>query len=233
MNQMVTHWERALCALVGAATALVGCGGSKFDGTLMHLFIAPSVLPSRTNYFSVEMFDEAGHCPLSINATLAINGTTYPFGSCTGASDLFEGNPSFALQATDGDNQAEMNVAGLVPGLDATIVSSADGQVVSGGIVTVSIPSVFQGQSPVVAEFNNTNPGDTYAGTATYPTVSNSQTADIPVPQHPATYDFWVEMGVGATGGLISADVFSCKGFAHCYAEAIDDLGPMLINVTP
>ena len=31
----------------------------------------------------------------------------------------------------------------------------------------------------------------------------------------------------------LPGNVLSCKGFANCYAEAIDQLGPMLVTVTP
>ena len=223
--------------LVAAVTALSGCGSSsKFDGTTMHLFISSWFPQSMTNYFMVQMLDGAGRCPLSASATLAINGTTYPFGSCTGASDPFLGNPSFSLQAADGDDQAEMDVAGLVPGLDSAIVSPLGGQVAAGETVTVSIPSAFQGQVVVNANFSNTSNVDAYAGTFTYPPASSdSQTVDVPVPQHPATYDFTVAMGnpPGVAQGLISGDVLSCKGFAYCYTEAIDRLGPMQVTVTP
>jgi hypothetical protein len=227
-----------LWSFVAAVIVLSGCGSSsKFDGTAMHLFISSALPASTTNSFSVELVGETVGCPLSASATLAINGTTYPFGSCTGASDPFEGNPSFALQAADGDDQAEMDVAGLVPGLGATIVSPVGGQVAPGGTVTVSIPSAFQGQLPVYAEFNNTSNVDTYGGSFDYsPTSTDGQTAVISVPQHPATYEFSVAMGMGTppvTQGIISGDLLSCTGFAHCYVEAIDQLGPMLVTVTP
>ena len=217
-------------------TALSGCGSSsKFDGTMIHLFISSGFPQSMTNYFMVQMFDGAGRCPLSASSTLAINGTTYPFGSCDGASDPFLGNPSFSLQAADGDDHAEMDVAGLVPGLDATIVSPLGGQVAAGEVATVSIPSAFQGQVAVYANFSNTSNVDGY-GTHTYPPASSdSKTVNVPVPQHPATYDFSVAMGnpPAVAQGIISGDVLSCKGFAYCYAEAIDQLGPMQVTVTP
>jgi hypothetical protein len=225
---------RVFWALVAAAMALAGCGSSsKFGGASIHVFMQPSATPSNSNYFTIAMTDDAGHCPLSAGATLAINGKSYPFGSCTGASDLFEGNPSFALQATDGDNEAEMDVDGLVPGIDAMIASPADGHVALGGVVTFSIPTVFQGQVPENGYFENTNNVDTYAGTVTFPTSSEIEADELPVPEHAATYNLWVQMGASAVGGTFPGHVLSCEGFAHCYPEAIDELGPMQVTVTP
>jgi len=231
MNSMVTKKGTAFWASVAATMALAACSSSKFEGTSLHISMLPSNPPSNTNYFTVLMTDDAGHCPLSESATLAINGTTYPFGSCTGASDLFDGNPSFALRAADGDDQAEMDVAGLVPGVDATIVSPADGQVASGGLVTVSIPPVFQGQVPGDGIFVNTSNVNAYEGMVIFATSSESQADQLPVPQYAATYNLWVQMSLDTQA--LPGNVLSCKGFANCYAEAIDQLGPMLVTVTP
>lgn len=227
-------------ALVVAATAFVGCGGSRFDGTSMTIEIYSSLDASMTNAFYVAMSDQNGNCPLSPNATLAINGTTSPFGSCTGASDSFEGNPTFVLQAADGGDQARMDVADLVPGIDATIVSPAGGQVGPGGSLTLSLPPALRGQVPQVARFTNTNAGDAYAGEITYPTStaasSDGQTVEISAPQHAATYALKVQLWGGATDSgsqVISANVLSCKGFTHCYAQALDQLGPLQVTVTP
>jgi hypothetical protein len=224
----------AILTGVAAAAVLAGCGGSKFDGTEIYLFISAPIPYTGTNTFSVAMQDATGHCPLSPQATLAINGTTYPFGSCTGASDPFDGNPSFVLQAADGDDRAELTVTGMVPGADATIASPASGQVAAGGSITVTIPAALQGQVAQDAFFTNTSNVDGYAGMITYPTSTDSQTVDLPVPQHPATYLLSVQMASPPPSmQQIGATVVSCTGFAHCFPIALDVLGPLTVVVTP
>ena len=218
---------------LAAAALLAGCGSSKFDGMAIYLFISSPIPYTGTNTFSVAMQDNAGHCPLSPQATLTINGTTNPFGSCTGASEPFEGNPTFVLEAADGDDRAQLTASGMVPGVDATIASPASGQVAVGGSLTVTLPGPFQGEVPLDADFTNTSTVDGY-GTITYPTPIDSQTIDVPVPQHAATYLLSVQMS-SVTAGVqtLVGQVLACTGFAHCYAGALDVLGPLTVVVTP
>lgn len=234
------RWRGILARLL-ASVAVAGCGGgssgSKFEGTTILLTITPSNPFNVMSSFSVEVYgSESGGCPLSPQATLTINGTPHYFGSCTATSDVFEGNPSFELQAADGGDRAEMAVAGLVPGIDAAVASPLGGQVAAGGSLTVSFPSAFQGQAAQYGDFQNTDNRDSYSGMLTYPTSNDGESADVPAPQHPASYVLWVAMGpaVGSSSPMsISADVLSCSGFEHCYSDAIEVLGPMMIDVTP
>ncbi len=234
-------WRRGTMVVLAAASAVAGCGGSKFDGATLSLALYPATPVTAANRFSATIYDASGRCPLSPQATLTVTidgatanaDTTLPFGSCVGMSVQFDGNPSAMLQIVDGDDRAEMVVSGLDPGVEAAIVSPSDGQVAAGGSITVSLPPAFQGQVPQYADFENTSEADGYAGMLTYPTASDSQSVTFPAPQYPASYLLWLEMPPPVSASSLTADVQSCAGLARCYSGALELLGPMTITVTP
>jgi hypothetical protein len=211
---------------------LAGCG-SRFDGAKITVTASEDpYYPANGNYsFSVQMTTASGKCPLSSSATLAINGKASSFGVCwlDSYANPFTGNPSFTLQATDGDDHAEMIVDDLVPGADAM----AAGSVPVGGDLMVSLPSAFEGVSVREAQFLNNDPADSYYAATTSPTYVDVLAGapgvlEVPAPQHPATYTLLVWMDAHPSGHLAE-----CTGFSQCDSVALSFLGPFTVTVTP
>jgi len=232
---------RGIAALVALAAA--GCSSSKFDGTRLAV---SSGVPSVTsgNTFSVLLQDASGHCPLSTSATITISSSstvdsqTWPFSSCLWGSSAFLGNPSFTLQVADGSDRAEMVFADLVPGVDAMVTAPANGQVAAGANLTVSVPPAFAGQSPLIAEFVESPPADSYGEASTFPVLPAMGAGvqgsfDVPAPEHPASYTFIVLMEATADAPPAPGQIVSCTGFAGCSATTGAALGPMALTVTP
>jgi hypothetical protein len=163
--------------VAGAAfSALAGCHTSKLADTTITVeasALATFQEPDLGSGLNVILSDQMHGCPLSENATISLNGISAPFGTClfgansgppSAAAGTFTGNPSFGLKVSDGGDSAEMDVGGLVPGVEAILLSPADGQVAPGGDLQVAVPPAMQNQVPVAAQFIYTDGGAAYEG---------------------------------------------------------------------
>jgi hypothetical protein len=231
-------------AAAGAAfLALAGRHTSKLADTTITIeasSLATFQQPDLGSNLNVILRDRMDGCPLSENATLSVNGDSAPFGDClfgsnsgppSSASGAFPGNPSFKLKVTDGDDSAEMDVGGLVPGVEATLLSPADGQVAPGGDLQVGVPTALQNQVSLAAQFIYTDGGSAYEGEFTIPTSAAGTSVDVPVAQHTGHFTLFVLMVPGPAGALVQADISACNGFQQCFASPDPALGPLMIDV--
>jgi len=233
----------AVWAAGAALTALAGCHTSKLADTIITVeasALATFQQPVVGSGLSVNLSDQMPGCPLSENATISVNGNSAPFSTClfgsnsgppSPATGPFTGNPSFRLKVSDGGDSAEMDVGGLVPGVEATLLSPADGQVAPGGDLQAAVPPAMQNQVPLTAQFIYTDGGAAYEGEFTIPTSAAGTTVDFPAPQHPGHFTVFVLMIPGPTGVLVQADISACNGFQQCFASPENTLGPLMVDV--
>jgi hypothetical protein len=233
----------AVWAAGAALTALAGCHTSKLADTIISVeasALATFQQPVVGSGLSVSLSDQMPGCPLSENATISVNGNSAPFSTClfgsnsgppSPATGSFTGNPSFRLKVSDGGDSAEMDGGGLVPGVEATLLSPADGQVAPGGDLQAAVPPAMQNQVPLTAQFIYTDGGAAYEGEFTIPTSAAGTTVDFPAPQHPGHFTVFVLMIPGPTGALVQADISACNGFQQCFANPENTLGPLMVDV--
>jgi hypothetical protein len=240
---MTERGRWAVWAAGAAFSALAGCHTSKLADTTITVeasALATFQEPDLGSGLNVNLADHMHGCPLSENATISLNGNSAPFGTClfgsnsgppSAAAGPFTGNPSFRLKVSDGGDSAEMDVGGLVPGVEAILLSPADGQVAPGGDLQVAVPPAMQNQVPAAAQFIYTDGGAAYEGEFTIPTSAASTIVDFPAPQHTGHFTVFVLMIPGPTGALVQADVSVCNGFQQCFASPENTLGPLMVAV--
>jgi hypothetical protein len=226
----------ALAALLTMGAVGGGCGSSRFgNSVLLANVVDLSSFSDRRYPLTITLVDaNDGHCPLSQSAILTVGDQSWPFASCSSETIDLTQNTQISIEILDGADKADAVIAGMAPGMDATIVAPASGTTTPSGSVSVSLPAALQGLKPFSADFVYQGTDDaTYPGDITNQGTATPDTVTVQAPEHSGPFTLWVSMTSPDSQEPVpvSGTVASCSGFSKCVTNPVTTLGPLPVTV--
>jgi hypothetical protein len=226
---------------IGLGT-FVGCGGGKLENASISLWGSDLAAVGPPGYnISLAVFGDSAcrGTPPPSSFTMTLDDSPLAYQDCIASASGFLADGHFTVRLHDGSDSAEVVVADLFPGLQATISPPAGGQIAPGATFDVTVPAALQFETPLQfgAAFTYLDADDpSYLGDATNPT-GDGAVIHVVAPQHAGHFTLWISMSapVPATYPALwpKATVVSCSGISSCSAFGAPDIGPLAVEVVP
>jgi len=174
-------------------------------------------------------------CLTNSSTAYLLDGETIPpSGVCGALTAQQTADRTFTIGVRYGEEEGQIVVTGMFPGLAASVIDPPGGPVSAGGKIIVQVPPAAQPSTLYRAWFEYLDNDDPlYTGENAF--LSDVPAADavhVTAPAHPGHFMLRLEMTT-AGGPAPAATILSCTGLRRCSAQAAIDLGPMAIEVTP
>ena len=226
---------------IGLGT-FAGCGGGALQSASISVWgtdLAPVGPPGYNISLAVTGDSACQSTPPPPSFTMTLNDAPLAYQDCIASASGFLSDGTFTFRLRDGSDSAEVVLADLFPGLQATVSNPAGGQVAPGATFDVTIPPALQFETPLFfgAAFTYLDMDDpSYLGDATNP-KDEGTVIHVVAPQHAGHFTLWIAMStpppVTYPALWPEATVVSCSGVSSCRAFGAPDIGPLAIEVVP